>query len=303
VYPVYRPWRRWLRWFLVYCGVVLAVAVIGLVIEAALRSGPRQPQTFSPTVPTLPMASSAQPAVTPSHAPKPATSPSPSLDGPLAVIQGRWLVNGVYLGFPHSTAGAVSAADDVVSEVFSTLDPDRAAAVMRLTADPSYANAPQQAAQGAASDRQALGIAATGPVPAGYSLLVQPVEYQTRDVTAHDATVLLLCDFTSTQPGTGTQTQVAVFPVRMRWAQADWKVASFGTSTDASLAAEPFSPQAASLGWQQLLPQETASVSDELPAQPARVPQQRGKHRSGRRGHVSVGRSVQVVRRGGGRAA
>ena len=266
MYPGYRPRRRWLRWLLAYCGAVLALAVIGLVIEAAVSRSPRQPETFSPVVPTLPLASSARPAPRRSHAPKPATSPSPPLDGPLEVIQGRELINGVYLGFPHSTTGAVSAADDVVSEVFSTLDPDRAAAVMRLTADPSYANAPRQAAQGAASDRQALGIPATGPVPAGYSLLVQPVEYQARDVTADHATVLLLCDFTSTQPGTGTQTRVAVFPVRMRWAQADWKVASFGTSTDASLAAEPFSPQAASLGWQQLLPQEGASVSAKLPA-------------------------------------
>ena len=264
MYPGYRPRRRWLRWFLAYCGAVLALAVIGLVIEAATSHGPRQPQTFSPVVPTLPLASSARPAA--SHTPKPTASPRPPLDGPLQVVQGRELINGVYLGFPHSTAGAVSAADEVVSEVFSTLDPDRAAAVMRLTADPSYADAPQQAARGAASDRQALGIPATGPVPVGYSLLVQPVEYQARDVTADRATVLLLCDFTSTQPGTGTQTQVAVFPVKVRWAQADWKVESFGTSTDDSLAAEPFSPQAASLGWQQLLPQETASVSAKLPA-------------------------------------
>jgi hypothetical protein len=201
VYPGYRPRRRWLRWILVYCGAVLALAVIGLVIEAAMSHGPRQPQTFSPVVPTPPWASSARPAVTSTHPPKPSASPSPPLDGPLEVVQGRELVNGVYLGFPHSTAGAVSAADDVVSEVFSTLDPDRAAAVMRLTAGPSYGDAPQQAAQGAASDRRALGIPATGPVPAGYSLLVQPVEYQARDVTADHATVLLLCDFTSTQPG------------------------------------------------------------------------------------------------------
>ena len=67
------------------------------------------------------------------------------------MIQGRELINGVYLGFPHSTAGAVSAADDVVSEVFSTLDPDRAAAVMRLTADPWYA---ERAAAGRAGRGQ-----------------------------------------------------------------------------------------------------------------------------------------------------
>jgi hypothetical protein len=47
----------------------------------------------------------------------------------------------------------------------------------------------------------------------------------------------------------------------MHWAQVDWKVASVGTDSYASLAAEPFSPQAASLGWQELLPQEAASAS------------------------------------------
>ena len=74
-------------------------------------------------------------------------------------------------------------------------------------------------------------------------------------------TVLLLCDFTTTQPGTGTQTQIAVFPVRMVWAQADWKAASFSGDGDAGLAAEPFSPAAATVGWQELLPAGSSSVS------------------------------------------
>jgi hypothetical protein len=130
---------------------------------------------------------------------------------------------------------------------------------MRMTADPSYADGPQQAAQGAASDRQSLGIPASGPVPAGYSLVVQPVEYQVRDVTATSVMVLLLCDFTTTQPGTGTSTRVGVFPFRMHWADADWKVADPGGTSYVNLAADPFTPQAATLGWQELLPQEAAA--------------------------------------------
>ena len=252
----YRPRRRWLRWFLVWAGGTLAVAVIGLVIEAAVSPGAGQPQNPGSGFPVPPATGASS-----GPAPSAAGGSSPALSGPLQVVQGRELVNGVYLGFPHSTAGAVSAADYVVGEVFSTLDPDRAAAVMRLTAAPSYAGAPQQAAQGAASDREDLGLAASGPVPAGYSLLVQPEQYQTRNVRAGSVTVLLLCDFTTTQPGTGTQTQIAVFPVRMVWAQADWEVASFGAGGDASLAAEPFSSQAASAGWQELLPGGSASVS------------------------------------------
>lgn len=251
MYGSYRPRRRWLRWFLVYAAAVLAVAVIGLVIEAAVSPGSGQPQDSGSAFPASPATGSR------------ASSPSAgrgdrSLSGPLQVVTGSELVNGVYLGFPHSSAGAVSAADYVVGEVFSTLDPDRAAAVMRLTAAPAYADAAQQAAQGAVADRQDLGIAASGPVPAGYSLLVQPEEYQAWNVHADSVTVLLLCDFTTTQPGAGTQTRIAVFPVHMTWAQADWKVATFGAGGETALAADPFSAQAASLGWQELLPAGSA---------------------------------------------
>jgi hypothetical protein len=135
------------------------------------------------------------------------------------------------------------------------LDPDRAAAVMRLTAAQSYASAPQQAAQGAENDRSALGLSPGGEVPSGYSLLTQPVMYQAKNLTANSATVLLLCDMTTTQPGQGTQTRIGVFPVQVAWTDSDWKITSFGTSSDAGLAAEPFSPQAAALGWQELLPE------------------------------------------------
>src|SRR5580700_8470042 len=160
----YRPRRRWLRWFLVWAGGTLAVAVIGLVIEAAVSPGAGQPQNPGSGFPVSPPPPSAAGARS-GPAPGAAGSGSPALSGPLQVVQGRELVNGVYLGFPHSTAGAVSAADYVVGEVFSTLDPGRAAAVMRLTAAPSYASAPQQAAQGVISDREDLGITASGPVP------------------------------------------------------------------------------------------------------------------------------------------
>lgn len=283
MYPAQRPRRRWLRWSLAYAAGVLGLMVIGLVVETEVSPGPRQPATFTASVPTPPWASSAAPAakIRPSGRPRPTTPIGPPpLSGPLTLATGRETVNGVEVGFPQSTVGAVSAAADATGEVFSTLDPDRAAAVMRMTAAPSYANAPQQAAQGAASDRRTLGIPATGPVPPGYSLLVQPVMYQARDVTASSVTVLLLCDLTTTQPGQGTQTEVGVFPVQVTWTDSDWKIASFGTGSDTGLAAEPFSPQAAALGWQELLPQETTAYVSELPDRPAPVHKQRSERDS-----------------------
>ena len=106
MYGSYRPRRRWLRWSLLYVAGVLAVAVVGLVIEAAVSPSSGHPQASGPAVPLFPATGTQG-----SPAPSTAASGGLPLAGPLPVVQGRELVNGVYLGFPHSTAGAVSAAD------------------------------------------------------------------------------------------------------------------------------------------------------------------------------------------------
>jgi hypothetical protein len=121
----------------------------------------------------------------------------------------------------------------------STLDPGRAAAIMRMTADPSYSQGPQQAAQGALNDRHDLGLPASGPVPGGASLVLDPAEYQVRDVSADQVTVLLLADYVSTVPGQGTQTSIGVFPLRMHWAEGDWKILPPGSADYSGLAAGP----------------------------------------------------------------
>ena len=236
--------RRWLLRIAAYLAGVAVLAVIGLVIEAGLTSRDGKPQAIPPT--SLPTAQ--WQAMTPA----PRATPSSALAGPVQVTQGSEEVNGVSLGFPHSTVGAVSAAVALASEVGSTLDPDRAAAVMRMVADPSFANGPEVAARGVASDRTALGLQAGGPVPQGYDLELSPQEYQVRDVSADRVTVLLLADIIGTTPGQGTTTKVGVFPVALHWAQGDWKVLPTPVTDYSALTAEPGSAQAASLGWQEL---------------------------------------------------
>lgn len=258
MYPGHRGYhgRRFWRWFLVWFFATGAVLVIGLVVEQAVSPGPvdhwgEPPASPTPTeAPATRAATPEKPAVTPTSP----TSSAPALTGPLHVVQGSQLVNGVYLGYPDSTVGAVSAADEFLSAIDSTLDPDRAAAVMRLAADPSYANGPQQAAAGVVSDRKSLGLPASGAVPQGASVETEPVEYQVRDVAPDRVTVLLLCDFVTTLPDQGTQTKVGVFPLALHWAQNDWKVLPQPSADYENLSADPGSPQAASLGWQQLEP-------------------------------------------------
>jgi hypothetical protein len=252
MYP-YRRYRirHWIKIGIGAAIALLAAVAIGLVIEVG--TGPhRTPAYTPPTVPNLFSGYGATPSPTVSAAePAPA---QPALSGPMQVIPGRVLVNGVYLGYPHSTEGAVSAADQFATQLGSTLDPDRVAAVMRMTGDPSYPQGPQDFAQGLVSTRQGLGIPASGPVADGTSLVLEPVEYQVRDVTADQVSVLLLSDLVITLPAQGTQTRIAVYPLRMHWAQDDWKILAPDNASYLKLAAEPGSPQAASDGWQELTP-------------------------------------------------
>ncbi len=235
------------RWPLLAAGgglaLLLAVA-IGLTVQTGSPRTPGRKATPAAVQPPGPVAGTTGPG---------SPAPAPGLSGPLHLIRGSQLINDVYLGYPHSTAGAVSAAAEYMTGLGSTLDPDRAAAVMRLTADPSYPAGPQDFAQGMVSTRNDLGLPASGPVPDGVSTALDAAEYQVRDATADQVTVLLLADYVLTLPGQGTQTRVVVYPLRMHWAAGDWKILRPDDSAGYSgLSAEPGSAQAAASGWQEL---------------------------------------------------
>lgn len=171
---------------------------------------------------------------------------------PVALIRGSQLVNGVSVGYPHTLAGAVSAASEYMTDLGSTLDPDRTATVMRLVADPSYTDGPAEWAKGTSDARASLGLPVSGLLPSAAAVMLGPAEYQVRDASDDQVTVLLLARYTMSLPGTGTKSSDAVFPLRMHWAGGDWKVLKPDGTTFTSLAAAPGSDQANSLGWQEL---------------------------------------------------
>ncbi len=244
MYPIYccRRRRR-----LVSSVTKAAIIVIGLAVTVTSCSGPKG-------------SSSTASAVTRDSGPSQPTNPTPAqqaatqgpLNGPVTVVPGRRVIDGVELGFPHTIVGAISAAADEMSEGF-TLDPGHAAVVGRLTADSSHLTLPQNLAEGAGSLRKFLGAPATGPVAAGYSVHFRAVEYQLRDVTADQVMVVVLCEFTYTQPGLGMHGRIGVFPFLMHWEHDDWKDAGDTDTAYLNLIAQPDSPQAAALGWNVLL--------------------------------------------------
>ena len=225
---------------------VIAVVVVSVVATAVgyvlgsgggaagQASGSNNPGTSAPH-----QSGSARP-----HAPAPVASL-----GPIRLVQGALLFNSLYVDFPHSTIGAISAADEYITALGSTLDPDRAATVARLAADPSYTSAQTDAATGTQNTRTALGLPATGAIPQGYSVEVGAVAYQLKSEDADNAEVLLLSYFTEATPSQGTVAHTAVFPMVMHWAAGDWKFLPMDSTDYSSLAAQPGSAQATSDGW------------------------------------------------------
>lgn len=225
---------------------VIAVVVVGVVATAVgyvLGSGGSAAGQASGS--TNPGASAPHQTDTASPA---APAQAASL-GPIRLVQGALLVNGLYTEFPHSTVGAISAADEYITALGSTLDPDRSATVARLAADPSYTGAQNDAATGTQNTRTSLGLPATGAVPQGYSVEVDAVAYQLKSESADNAEVLLLAYFTEATPSQGTVAHTAVFPMVVHWAAGDWKFLPMDTTDYSSLAAQPGSAQAASDGW------------------------------------------------------
>lgn len=244
-----RPRRRVWVWLLLGAIGLLALVAIGVAIESAASR--HKPENTTPPSPVPFNASS--PAATVGPSASASGSPLAVSTEPLTLVQGREYVEAMYVGYPHSQAGAVSAAAEYWTELGSTLDPDRAAAIARLAADPRWTQAAAYLAEGPVNTRKGMDIAASGPVPTGASVQLEPVEYQIRVLTSVSTTVLLLADYTTTSPDQGTATHIGVFPMQLVWTAGDWKIAEpSDQETYSGLAAVPGSAQAAAYGWQEL---------------------------------------------------
>jgi len=237
------PRRRTGRYAALTAAGLAALTGIAYVVASAMSG--THASAGSPSPRTNPVATVSAPSSV-------APSSSGGSSAPVALTRGSQLVNGVSVGYPHTLAGAVSAASEYMADLGSTLDPDRTAAVMRLVADPSYTDGPAEWAKGTSDARASLGLPTSGLLPSAAAVMLGPAEYQVRDASDDEVTVLLLARYTISLPGTGTKSSNAVFPLRMHWAGGDWKVLKPDGTTYTSLAAAPGSDQASSLGWQEL---------------------------------------------------
>ncbi|MFG1928927.1 hypothetical protein [Cryptosporangium sp. NPDC048952] len=182
----------------------------------------------------------------------PPNNPEFSERAPLRLPRGEREAEGVQVGFPQSQAGAVAAAIEYGTAITSTLDLDRAPAVLRAVSDGSYGS--DGASLRAAPEfwRQQLGLPTTGPVPAGASLSFVVSAYQVKDRESDRVTVLTLGYVTGTTATRAPQSFLVLFPVLLVWA-GDWKLQKRPDDAPdyADLRLAPDTPAAAAAGWRE----------------------------------------------------
>lgn len=190
-----------------------------------------------------------------SPSPTPSTSPAPVPTGAVTLVQGARLANGIEVGYPHSTVGAISAAAEYLGAAVSTLDPDYAASVMRTAGDPANTALPSNLAASTVKLRADLQLPTSGPLDPPTAFQTTAQMYQLRDASTDNVLVLLLTLSTFINARSGSAQTTGVFPVRMHWTGGDWKLAAIGdTGHDYSgLVATPDTQAAASRGWLALI--------------------------------------------------
>lgn len=226
--------------------VVLAVlpAVLVLAVVVVVRGTGMHRSQVAAAQPAAPNA--LVPATRGSATPSPSSSAVP-----VQLVEGSHRVNGVAVGYPHTQAGAVSAAVEYLTQLDSTLDPDRAVAIADVIADREGGVNPASFRQGTINSRTHLGLPTTGPVLTGASMNLGPVSYQIREVAHNRITVLLLNYLTVITPAQGMRNLVVVIPCTLAWSLGDWKLRmrTDGDPDYAELRYPPGSAQAVAAGW------------------------------------------------------
>ncbi|HLL66747.1 MAG TPA: hypothetical protein VK453_13565 [Micromonosporaceae bacterium] len=236
------PPRGSTRRRLLVIAIVVALLVVGVV---AVRVAGDDSATGADDAPVT---------VTDRAAPTGAASPAPGVTEvagePLRLVAGATTVDGVRVGYPRSTVGAVSAAIEFCTQLGSTLEPDRARRIGARVAVRSWKGAAEDLGQGPVNTRRRLGLPVNGAVPPGASISLGPVAYQVRDAKADSMTVLVLAYMITTTPTEGTVSRLGVFPAPLRWDDDDWRIYAVDDGTDyRSLQAPPGSAQARAAGW------------------------------------------------------
>lgn len=235
-------------------GAALVVLTVGGLTQLASQSGgatqaPPRGEDVSRVAPT-----GGVPVTEPAPDQVPVRGSDGSVVGELPV--GSRTVNGVRVGYPHTTAGAVAAIVEYGPALAASLEPDRASQVGVAVADDSFGDAASYFANVPVNARRRMGVPLSGPLPGGSSEVLSPLAYQVRDAGSDSVTVLLLAYLTTNSPTRGLESFHATFPYYLVWHQGDWKLTKQPSDAAdySALRRPPGTADAAAAGWISLPP-------------------------------------------------
>lgn len=217
--------------------LVLLLGITALIV----RGGLNDPQAVTPEAPPVPSVEAT--------AARPPSVPSEVLELP----QPTGYVDGVPVGYPRTTAGAIAAAYGY-SRIASGLDIDATLRVIEAMADPrvGWFDAERAALmEGLAAQRLGLGLPAVGS-PAAGSFTITPAGYQRRnDVTAPADFRVLTLNVVSATAADGTRTSGSVvLDWNLWWDGERWRVvAPYDGNDHDALAVAPLTAEARAAGW------------------------------------------------------
>lgn len=219
---------------------MLVVAVTALVVATvSTDDAARTTDGAAPTAPTA-------------QVPRPLEEPVDDVRA-LALPQPTAYLDGVPIGYPRTTAGAVAAAYGY-SRIASGLDIDLTLRAIELIADPTagwFGRARTELADGLVAQRRGLGLAAVGS-PAGASLTITPAGYQVIDQATPGQVHVLTLNVVSARATDGTRTSgTVVLDWKLRWDGQRWRAtAPYDGDAHDAIAVTPLTTAARDAGWQ-----------------------------------------------------
>ena len=236
--------RRQARRRIGYLVGTLAVIAVGVVVTAVvLRQPPNQPARHDAAATVSPAPASASARPTPAF-----SAPA----GPLLLPRPARTTNGVGVGYPYTTAGAIAAAAHYTEEAV-TLDEARGAKVAATVAAPSYRTASTDERASVRALRSSLGLSEGGRTDGAYATL-QAQAYQLRTTSAEGATVWILGLASAAGPSTSganrTVPQATVVP--LTWVGGDWRLRQTNARVPDAAVVQPGTTEAYAKGWHDL---------------------------------------------------
>ncbi len=175
----------------------------------------------------------------------------PVAAGPLILPRPTGTQQGIPIGFPRSTEGAISAAAHY-AEASVGLDLERARALGEVAGSASYIDAPRDFVQAVRSTRTALGLSRQGATEGAY-LTFEAQAYRVADATPVRVDVAVLGRVDGAGPATQGQGQggPTATSYTLVWVDGDWHLAGDGTPLSGPPPA-PRTPRAYDEGWRDL---------------------------------------------------